>query len=151
MASSRDSCRLRSPAALATHIIRRTESPRARGLRAVAAGDAADGAGRRRPVARLPVIRGARRVASAEQLLWTGAAAVDAEVALGDVLAEGFPDRMQATERTSIDVMYENERYGQKNNKGYYQYTLDRKGKPKKAADESVYELLKGVQKEGAA
>ena len=74
---------------------------------------------------------------------------IDTAHHVGDVLAEGFPDRMQATERTSIDVMYENERYGQKNNKGYYQYTLDRKGKPKKAADESVYELLKGVQKEG--
>lgn len=74
---------------------------------------------------------------------------IDTAHHVGDVLAEGFPDRMQATERTSIDVMYENERYGQKNNKGYYQYTLDRKGKPKKAADESVYELLKDVQKEG--
>ena len=74
---------------------------------------------------------------------------IDTAHHVGDVLADGFPDRMQATGRTSIDVMYENNRYGQKNNKGYYQYTLDKKGKPKKAADESVYELLKDVQANG--
>ena len=60
------------------------------------------------------------------------------------MFAEGFPDRMQAT-KEPIDVMYENERYGQKDNKLLSIYTR-RKGKPK-ATDESVYELLKGVQK----
>ena len=44
----------------------------------------------------------------------------------------------QADGRTSLDVMVDAERYGQKNAKGYYQYTLDRKGKPKKSVDPEV-------------
>ena len=56
------------------------------------------------------------------------------------IMADGFPDRMASDGRTSLDVMVDAERYGQKNAKGYYQYTLDRKGKPKKSADPEVAE-----------
>ncbi len=62
------------------------------------------------------------------------------------IMADGFPDRMASKSRTSLDVMVESERYGQKNSKGYYQYTLDRKGKPKKSTDQEVPAMIASVQ-----
>ncbi|ARU56571.1 multifunctional fatty acid oxidation complex subunit alpha [Oleiphilus messinensis] len=61
----------------------------------------------------------------------------------GEVMAEGFPDRMKHEGTTAIDIMFDAERYGQKNDKGFYIYELDRKGKQKKVSDASVYEMLK--------
>lgn len=74
---------------------------------------------------------------------------IDTSHHVGDVLAAGYPDRMSRTRRTAIDVMYEAKRFGQKNGIGFYKYELDPKGKPKKTADPSTYELLKGVQPNG--
>ena len=62
-----------------------------------------------------------------------------------DVMAEGFPDRMKDDGRTAIDVMYEANRLGQKNGKGFYAYEVDKKGKPKKVVDPEAYELLKPI------
>ncbi|WP_422410550.1 MULTISPECIES: fatty acid oxidation complex subunit alpha FadB [unclassified Endozoicomonas] len=61
------------------------------------------------------------------------------------VMAEGFPDRMSRDWKSAIDVMFENGRYGQKNNVGFYKYEQDKKGKPKKVVDEAAYELLSEV------
>ena len=66
------------------------------------------------------------------------------------IMADGFPDRMASDGRTSLDVMVDAERYGQKNAKGYYQYTLDRKGKPKKSVDPAVAEMIATVQANGS-
>jgi len=63
----------------------------------------------------------------------------------GEVMAEGFPDRMKNEGRTAIDVMFEKERFGQKTDLGFYKYELDKKGKQKKIPEESSYELLKPV------
>ncbi len=68
---------------------------------------------------------------------------------VGDVLAEGYPDRMGKTFRTALDVMYEAKRFGQKNGVGFYKYETDPKGKPKKTADPVSYELIKSVQPGG--
>jgi 3-hydroxyacyl-CoA dehydrogenase/enoyl-CoA hydratase/3-hydroxybutyryl-CoA epimerase/enoyl-CoA isomerase len=62
-----------------------------------------------------------------------------------EVMAEGFPERMKADFESAMDVLYKNEYYGQKNNKGFYTYVEDKKGKPKKVFDESVLELLAPV------
>ncbi|SES66364.1 3-hydroxyacyl-CoA dehydrogenase / enoyl-CoA hydratase / 3-hydroxybutyryl-CoA epimerase / enoyl-CoA isomerase [Marinobacter segnicrescens] len=62
-----------------------------------------------------------------------------------EVMAEGFPDRMKTDWKSGIDVMYENNRYGQKNGKGFYAYEEDRKGKQKKVVDEETYKLLEPV------
>ena len=62
------------------------------------------------------------------------------------IMAEGFPDRMASDGRTSLDVMVDAERFGQKNAKGYYQYTLDRKGKPKKSVDPTVADMIATIQ-----
>ena len=67
---------------------------------------------------------------------------IDTGVHAGAVMAEGFPDRMKYDFKTSHEVMYENDRLGQKNGRGYYAYEKDKKGKPKKVVDESVAELL---------
>ncbi len=65
------------------------------------------------------------------------------------VMAEGFPDRMKSEQRTSLDALYEDTRFGQKNGKGYYSYAPDRKGKPKKAFDESVMAMISALQSTG--
>ncbi len=67
------------------------------------------------------------------------------------VMAEGFPDRMKSEQRTSLDLMYEEGRYGQKNGKGYYLYQMDKKGRPQKLQDEAVAGLLAQVQPQDAA
>ncbi|WP_350432168.1 fatty acid oxidation complex subunit alpha FadB [Shewanella sp. H8] len=58
------------------------------------------------------------------------------------VMAEGFPDRMGKNGKDAIDIMFENKRLGQKNAKGFYAYSVDRRGKPKKDIDPVSYELL---------
>ncbi len=62
------------------------------------------------------------------------------------VLAAGYPDRMASDYRTAIEVLNENDRRGQKSGQGFYRYERDKKGKPKRLADETVYELLATVQ-----
>lgn len=62
-----------------------------------------------------------------------------------EVMAEGFPERMKYTFRTAIDAQYEAKRFGQKNGKGFYSYTLDPKGKPKKEVDAEVAGILKAT------
>ena len=68
---------------------------------------------------------------------------------VGDVLAEGYPDRMGKTFRSALDAMYESQRFGQKNGIGFYSYALDRKGKPKKSRDDDAYALIADVQPDG--
>lgn len=65
-----------------------------------------------------------------------------------DVMAEGFPDRMAVEGKTAVDVMYEADRLGQKNGKGFYAYETDKRGKPKKVSDPQAYELLKSIMVE---
>ncbi|WNL37796.1 fatty acid oxidation complex subunit alpha FadB [Halomonas sp. PAMB 3232] len=76
---------------------------------------------------------------------------MDTAVHANEVMAEGFPDRMAREGKTPIQVMFENDRLGQKNDKGFYAYEEDKKGKPKKVTDEKAYKLIKevaGEQKE---
>ncbi|MBK9088548.1 MAG: fatty acid oxidation complex subunit alpha FadB [Holophagales bacterium] len=59
------------------------------------------------------------------------------------VMAQGFPDRMASTEKTALGTMFEAQRFGQKNGKGFYSYVPDKKGVPKKTVDPEVQGLLK--------
>jgi 3-hydroxyacyl-CoA dehydrogenase/enoyl-CoA hydratase/3-hydroxybutyryl-CoA epimerase/enoyl-CoA isomerase len=70
---------------------------------------------------------------------------IDTGVHAAGVMAEGFPDRMAPDFKSATEVMFENERYGQKNGKGFYQYVPDKRGAPKKTVDESVYGLIAPV------
>ena len=74
---------------------------------------------------------------------------MDTAVHAGEVMAEGFPERMGSMggdgDRSVIQIMVDNDRLGQKNDRGFYAYEEDRKGKPKKVEDEAAIELAKGV------
>ena len=70
---------------------------------------------------------------------------MDTGVHAAQVMAEGFPDRMTPDYKTSAEVMYELDRYGQKNGKGFYDYIADKRGKPKKTVNEDVYGMLADV------
>lgn len=58
------------------------------------------------------------------------------------VMAKGFPDRMAKDYRDAVDVMFDAERFGQKNQRGFYRYSEDNKGKPRKEQDPEVASLL---------
>jgi 3-hydroxyacyl-CoA dehydrogenase/enoyl-CoA hydratase/3-hydroxybutyryl-CoA epimerase/enoyl-CoA isomerase len=70
---------------------------------------------------------------------------IDTSHHVGDVLAEGYPDRMGKDFKTALDAMYEAKRYGQKNGIGFYKYETDPKGKPKKLVVPETAELIKAV------
>ncbi|MAC34317.1 MAG: fatty acid oxidation complex subunit alpha FadB [Haliea sp.] len=70
---------------------------------------------------------------------------IDTAVHAAEVMAEGFPDRMKLDFKTATEVMFENERYGQKNGKGFYDYSPDKRGKPKKTPVDETYELIAPV------
>lgn len=70
-------------------------------------------------------------------------------------IIEGYPERMSDIYEVSpTKLLFEQDRLGQKNGKGYYRYENDQRGKPKKSVDDSVYQLfrphLKPVAGEGA-
>ena len=62
-----------------------------------------------------------------------------------DVMAEGFPDRMKDDQRSAVDALYEADRLGQKNGKGFYAYETDKRGKPKKVVDDAIAGVLAPV------
>ncbi|GAB3482079.1 fatty acid oxidation complex subunit alpha FadB [Marinomonas epiphytica] len=72
---------------------------------------------------------------------------IDTAYHADQVMAEGFPDRMQHEGVNAVDKLFELERYGQKNSKGFYTYEADRKGKPKKIFNPEINELLAPVVK----
>ena len=61
------------------------------------------------------------------------------------VMAEGYPERMTRDFVTAMDVMFEQKRFGQKTDAGFYRYEQDKKGRPKKVVDDSVYDLISAV------
>jgi 3-hydroxyacyl-CoA dehydrogenase/enoyl-CoA hydratase/3-hydroxybutyryl-CoA epimerase/enoyl-CoA isomerase len=63
------------------------------------------------------------------------------------IMAHDFPDRMSFPGKSAIQAMYEAGRFGQKNSKGFYQYELDKKGKPKKVVTDDAYGLIKPLIK----
>ncbi|MDR5868603.1 fatty acid oxidation complex subunit alpha FadB [Halomonas koreensis] len=71
---------------------------------------------------------------------------LDTAVHAGEVMAEGFPERMGSLggdgERSVIQRMFDADRLGQKNARGFYAYEEDRKGKPKKVVDEDAIALV---------
>jgi len=73
---------------------------------------------------------------------------IDTGVHAGQVMAEGFPDRMTLDFKTATEVMFENGRFGQKNGKGFYEYIPDKRGKPKKTASEEAYKLIEPIMSE---
>ena len=58
------------------------------------------------------------------------------------VMAAGFPERMPHHAEGAIAKLAAAERFGQKNGKGFYQYGVDKRGKPTKAVHDDVYEVI---------
>lgn len=73
---------------------------------------------------------------------------IDTGVHASKIMADAFPDRMAYSTKTVLEVMYENKRFGQKNSLGFYEYEIDKKGKPVKKVNPAVYELIKPVVKQ---
>jgi 3-hydroxyacyl-CoA dehydrogenase / enoyl-CoA hydratase / 3-hydroxybutyryl-CoA epimerase / enoyl-CoA isomerase len=63
------------------------------------------------------------------------------------IMAHEFPDRMGFKGKNVLESMYEAKRFGQKNSKGFYEYELDKKGKPKKVITEAAYSIIKPLIK----
>lgn len=68
---------------------------------------------------------------------------IDTAVHAEKVMAEGFPDRMQRNFTSCTDALFAAGRLGQKNEKGFYNYELDKKGKPAKVPAAEVAAILK--------
>ncbi|WP_189442589.1 fatty acid oxidation complex subunit alpha FadB [Salinicola rhizosphaerae] len=73
---------------------------------------------------------------------------IDTAVHASHVMAEGFPDRMAHEGKSAIELMFDSERLGQKNGKGFYTYTEDKKGKPVKQHDDEAHRLVESVVRE---
>ncbi len=58
------------------------------------------------------------------------------------VMSAGFPTRMQKIGDDPVSKMYANERFGQKNGKGFYDYGTDKRGKPTKVPAPVAYDLI---------
>lgn len=61
------------------------------------------------------------------------------------VMAAGFPERMAIQEKDPVALFAKNNRFGQKNSAGFYQYVPDRKGRPQKKNDPAALELLSSI------
>ncbi len=68
---------------------------------------------------------------------------IDTAVHAEKVMADGFPDRMKRDFTSCTDALFAAGRLGQKNEKGFYNYELDKKGKPAKVVAPEVLEILK--------
>lgn len=58
------------------------------------------------------------------------------------VMAAGFPERMPRDEEGAIAKLAAAERFGQKNGKGFYEYGVDKRGKPTKLVNDDVYAVI---------
>jgi 3-hydroxyacyl-CoA dehydrogenase/enoyl-CoA hydratase/3-hydroxybutyryl-CoA epimerase/enoyl-CoA isomerase len=58
------------------------------------------------------------------------------------VMSAGFPTRMKKVDHDPVSTLYSNERLGQKNGKGFYDHIKDKRGRPKKVAAQTAYDLL---------
>ncbi len=63
-----------------------------------------------------------------------------------EVLAIDLPDRMGLVSPSVIDVLYKNQRYGQKNNQGFFSYKADSKGRPQRSEDDTAKALIDSCQ-----
>ncbi|MFQ3189411.1 MAG: 3-hydroxyacyl-CoA dehydrogenase/enoyl-CoA hydratase/3-hydroxybutyryl-CoA epimerase [Paraglaciecola sp.] len=58
------------------------------------------------------------------------------------VMADGIPERMQKIANDPVTLLYNANRLGQKNGKGFYNFSLDKRGRPAKVAAPEAYELF---------
>jgi len=59
-----------------------------------------------------------------------------------EIVAQDFPDRMLQLKNSPINQLYSSNCYGQKNGRGFYNYTKNEKGRPVKTASEDTINML---------
>ncbi|WP_416306555.1 fatty acid oxidation complex subunit alpha FadB [Neptunicella sp. SCSIO 80796] len=59
------------------------------------------------------------------------------------VMAEGIPERMQKIADDPIELLYKAGRLGQKNGKGFYNFSVDKRDRPAKTPADEAYALIK--------
>ncbi len=67
---------------------------------------------------------------------------MDTTVHAGDIVAQGYPERMPQGATTASHLLLEANRLGQKNGVGFYRYETDKRGKPQKVVDDAVWDIL---------
>jgi 3-hydroxyacyl-CoA dehydrogenase/enoyl-CoA hydratase/3-hydroxybutyryl-CoA epimerase/enoyl-CoA isomerase len=60
------------------------------------------------------------------------------------VMSNGIPERMQKIDNDPVTLLYKAGRFGQKNDKGFYDFSLDKRGRPAKKASPEAYALFEG-------
>jgi 3-hydroxyacyl-CoA dehydrogenase/enoyl-CoA hydratase/3-hydroxybutyryl-CoA epimerase/enoyl-CoA isomerase len=58
------------------------------------------------------------------------------------VMSDGIPERMQKIDNDPVTLLYKAGRFGQKNGKGFYDFSLDKRGRPAKKASPEAYALF---------
>ncbi|MEM0910169.1 MAG: fatty acid oxidation complex subunit alpha FadB [Pseudomonadota bacterium] len=58
------------------------------------------------------------------------------------VMAAGIPERMQKIENDPVTLLFGDNRLGQKNSKGFYEYSKDKRGRPVKTPSDDAYALI---------
>lgn len=67
---------------------------------------------------------------------------LDTAIHAEQVMAKAFPDRLARDYTSAIEALQQAERLGQKNAKGFYDYEIDRKGKPVKKPSAEADKLV---------
>jgi 3-hydroxyacyl-CoA dehydrogenase/enoyl-CoA hydratase/3-hydroxybutyryl-CoA epimerase/enoyl-CoA isomerase len=73
---------------------------------------------------------------------------VDTAYHCAGVLAEGFPERMPRVDGDAVAKLFDDNKLGQKTGSGFYTYSLDKKGRPKKDFVEGIFDLIGTPSKE---
>ena len=58
------------------------------------------------------------------------------------VMSDGIPERMQKIDNDPVTLLYNAKRLGQKNGKGFYDFGVDKRGRPTKTASDEAYALF---------
>jgi 3-hydroxyacyl-CoA dehydrogenase/enoyl-CoA hydratase/3-hydroxybutyryl-CoA epimerase/enoyl-CoA isomerase len=74
---------------------------------------------------------------------------IDTGSHVSDVISAGYPERMPHIENDAFRLMKSKDRLGQKNGKGFYEYTPDDSGRPQKHSSAEAHDLLKAIQPHG--
>jgi len=74
---------------------------------------------------------------------------MDTGAPVGDVIAAGYPERMQPIERNVVKAMVAAGRYGQKTGQGFYRYEPGAGGKPQKLPSPEGRALVASLQPNG--
>ncbi len=58
------------------------------------------------------------------------------------VMSDGIPERMQKIDNDPVTLLFNAQRLGQKNGKGFYNFGIDKRGRPSKEAAGEAYDLI---------